>query len=109
MRDLTLTFPQTQKRKTSTVSIRYLNLSILVSIIILAGLYLFGVTSTGTRNLEVTKLEQKVRELDNAQKQLQIEASDLQSINHIQTQSQKLNFVPASNVTYLKDSDFALK
>ena len=63
----------------------------------------------GTRGYEIRQLEEQVRTLQAEQKQLQLQSSDLQSINRIQTDAQKLNFVPSTNVTYLKDSDFALK
>jgi len=63
----------------------------------------------GTKGYEIRRLEQQVRQVESEQKNLQIKASDLQSIDRIQTNAQSLNFVPATNITYLKDSDFALK
>ena len=110
MRDLTLAFPgSTARRKTGSLSSQQLNLSILAAIAILTLTYLFVVTSLGTRGYEIRQMEQQMRTLQAEQKQLQLQSSDLQSINRIQTDAQKLNFVPSTNVTYLKASDFALK
>ena len=112
MRDLSLALPQIGwgKRKTKTFHSSFqLNL-ILLSLILVLGLsYLFMVNSLGTKGYEIRKLDQQVRAIEAEQKNLQVEASDLESINHIQSQAQKLNFVPSTSVTYLKDSDFALK
>ena len=110
MHYLTLAFPGiTTKRKTGSHSSQQLNLSILAAAAILILTYLFVVTSMGTRGYEIRQMEQQVRALQAEQKQLQLQSSDLQSINRIQNDAQKLNFVPSTNVTYLKDSDFALK
>ena len=110
MRDLTLSFPQTVARKKhASVSTQVLNLSILAAIVVLTVTYLFTVTNLGTKGYEIKKLEQKLRVLQEEQKQLQIQSSDLQSITRIQVEATKNNLVPATNVTYIKDSDFALK
>ena len=111
MRDLTLAIPQgvVRKKTKSSVSAYRLNLAILASIVLLGLTYLFVVNSLGTKGYEIQKLDQQARALEDQQKDLLMQASDLQSINRIQAEAQKLNFVPATNVTYLKDSDFALK
>ena len=111
MRDLTLSIPtELAKKKTKTSASTYrLNLAILTSSIILGLVYLFVVNSLGTKGYEIKKLDQQVQQLETNQKNLQLQASDLQSINRIQTEAQKLNFIPNSNITYLKASDFALK
>jgi len=111
MRDLTMAIPSgIAKRKTkSSVSAKILNLSILTGIVLLSLVYLFEINALGTKGYEIKKLEQQVREVEEEQKNLQMRASDLQSINRIQENAQKLNFVPSTNVVYLKDTDFALK
>jgi cell division protein FtsL len=111
MRDLSLAIPVgVAKRKTKTsVSTYRLNLAIFTSCIILGLTYFFVINSLGTKGYEIKKLDGQVRELEEQQKTLMMQASDLKSINRIQTEAQKLNFVPTTNVTYLKDSDFALK
>ena len=111
MRDLTLAFPTgLAKRKTKTsISTYRLNLSLVVSVFMLGITYLFVINSLGTKGYEIRKLEEQVRILEDDQKNLQIQAADLQSINTIMEETSKLNFVPTTNVTYVKESDFALK
>ena len=111
MRDLTLSIPSglTKKRFKGSVSTKILNLSILSAIVFLSLLYLFEVNSLGTQTYQIRKLEQQMRQVEEDQKNLQIQSSDLQSINHLQESVQTLNFVPSTNVIYLKDSDFAFK
>jgi hypothetical protein len=111
MRDLTLSIssgPAIKKVK-SSVSILRFNLAVLASIFLLGGVYLFTVNSLGTKGYEIRKLEERVRGLEADQKALQLQSSDLQSINRIQASAQKLNYVPVSSVSYLKGSDYALK
>lgn len=111
MRDLTLTFPVSlAKRKTrNPAQIKILNLSLLAAILVFGLFYLFEINSLGTKGYEIKELGQQLQQLEQDQKNLQIQASDRQSINLIQQQAQQLNFVPATSVTYLKNSDYALK
>lgn len=111
MRDLSLAIPADfGKRKAKTSGGTYrLNLAIVSSIFILGLVYLFVINGLGTKGYQIRKLEEQVRTLENDQKNLQLQASDLQSINRIETEAKMLNFVPAGDVTYLKDSDFAFK
>jgi cell division protein FtsL len=110
MRDLSLAIPATfSKKKTKSVSTYRLNLAIIASTLILGLVYLFIVNSLGTKGYEIRKLEKQLTSLEAEQKVMQLQVSDLQSINRIQSEAKTLNLVPATNITYLKDSDFALK
>ena len=111
MRDLTWALPAgVSKRKIKTsIGTKTLNLSILAAIALFGLVYMFEVNALGTKGYQIRTLEQQVRQIEQEQKNLQVEALDLQSSTLIQQQAQKLNFVPATNVTYLKDSDFALR
>jgi cell division protein FtsL len=111
MRDLTLAMPVglSAKRTKASVSKKVLNLSLLIAIVFFGILYLFEVNDLGTKGYQIRNLEQQVRQVEENQKNLQIQTSDLQSIDRIQQQAQILNFVPSTTITYLKDSDFALK
>ncbi|OGE83637.1 MAG: hypothetical protein A3B10_00535 [Candidatus Doudnabacteria bacterium RIFCSPLOWO2_01_FULL_44_21] len=111
MRDLTLAIPQGfSKRKTHTnASIGWINLTLIFSIIVLTFIYLFMVNNLSTKGYAIKELEKSLHQLESEQKRLQVQTSDLQSIDRLQLEAQKLNFVPATNVTYLKDSDYALK
>ena len=111
MRDLSLAISSSldKKRANSPASTKVLNISILIAIVFFGLLYLFQINSLGTKGYEIQKLQQEIKVLGDQQKSLQIQASNLQSISRIQEQATALNFVPSTNVTYLKNSDFALK
>lgn len=110
MRDLSLAIPfGVARKKTSSVSVKTWNLSILAAITVFGLVYFFAVTAMATKGYEIKKLETQLTQILQDQKNLQIETSNLQSIDLIQQQAQKLDFVPSTNVTYLKNSDYALK
>ena len=111
MRDLTLSLPLSfSKRQSGTWnSTQKWNLVLLIGIVILAVGYLVQISSLGTKGYDIKKVEQKIQLLEDEQKTLQIESSNLQSMDQIQTQAVKLNFVPSTNVSYIQNSNFALK
>ncbi|OGE79915.1 MAG: hypothetical protein A2660_00470 [Candidatus Doudnabacteria bacterium RIFCSPHIGHO2_01_FULL_45_18] len=111
MRNLTLVFAGNPTiRKTNVVGSTYRwNIAILAAILLIGVLYFFTVNSLGTKGYAIRKLEQQILVLEESQKNLQMQATESQSINRIKANAQKLNFVPATNVAYLKDFDFALK
>ncbi len=110
MRDLTLAISSASKRKTkSSVSPKILNLSLLTAIVFFGLLYFFQMNFLSTSGYQIRRLGNELSVLEDQQTTLQLQASEYQSIIRVQAQSQKLNFVPVTNVTYLKDSDFALK
>jgi len=110
VRDLSLTVNQVSKRRGKiSVSNSVLNISVLASIGILGLVYLFTINSMGTKGYEIKKLESQMETLQEQQKNLMLQTSNLQSIDRIQEQATKLNFVPTNNVSYLRTADFALK
>ena len=111
MRDLTMAMPTglARKKSKSSTSTKILNLSIFCGILLFGLVYLFEINALGTKGYEIRGLEQQVRQVEQEQKNLEVESLDLQSSSRVQDQVQSLNFVPATNITYLKDSDFALK
>lgn len=111
MRDLTLSIDNNayiRKPKNASVVLR-LNLAILASIIFFGITYLFQINALSTKGYEIRQLETRLKQLELEHKNLEVQAGSLQSINRIQQESQKLNFVPATNITYIKEPDFALK
>ena len=110
MRDLSisLTSGLGKKRTKATPNTKVLNISILVGIVFFGLLYFFEINALGTKGYEIQKLQAQIKALEDQQKTLQLQASDLQSITRIQDEATALNFVPSTNVTYLKTSDFAL-
>lgn len=112
MRDLTLSLPVGASSRRKSVSVnqsKTLNLVLLSSIVILGFGYLFQINALGTTGYKIKKIEKQLQVLEQEQKSLQLDASDLQSIERVQAESVKMNFVPSENVTYLKDPNFALK
>ncbi|HYC79859.1 MAG TPA: hypothetical protein VEC17_02440 [Candidatus Binatia bacterium] len=112
MRDLSLSLPQSifqKKTKGGTSNFTHVNIAILSLIVAFGFLYLFQINSLGTRGYEIRQLEQKIATYQDENKQLQIQSSSLSSITKIQQQAEALRMVPANNVTYIKDADFALR
>src|SRR6185436_19176407 len=111
MRDLSLSLSLTKgiSKTKNTASVYRLNLAILSSTALIVLAYLFVINSLGTKGYEIRKLESQMQLLTEQHKTLEMQTSDLQSITRIQSKAQLLNFVPNTNATYLKDSDFALK
>jgi len=111
MRDLTLSLPLGLGRRkiVSANQSRKLNIALILSIVLLGFGYLFQINALGTTGYQIKKVEKQIQALQQEQKNLQLDASDLQSIERVQAEAVKLNFVPSENVTYLKDPNFALK
>ncbi len=112
MRDLSLVLSQplfTKKTKSAGHSALGINLALVVLIVTMGFLYLFQINSLGTRGYEIRQMEQKIKVLQADNKDLQIQSSSLSSITKIQRDAERMNMVPATNVTYIKGSDFALK
>ncbi len=81
----------------------------LAMIMVLSVAYFVTVNSLGTKGYEISQLKAELKQLEARQKNLELQTSNLQSINRIQQEMQMLNFVPSQEVTYIKESDYALK
>lgn len=111
MRDLSLALAQPffKKTKGDSSSALHMNLAVLVLIVTFGFLYIFQINSLGTRGYEIRQMEQKIKVLQAENKALQIESSSLSSITTIQKDAETMNMVPANNVIYIKEADFALR
>ncbi len=111
MRDQTLSLPLGlgRRKQASASQSQKLNTVLIASLLLLGFGYLFQINSLGTTGYEIKKVEKQIQLLQQEQKSLQLDASDLQSIERVQAEAVKLNFVPSENVTYLTDPNFALK
>jgi uncharacterized membrane protein len=113
MRDLSLNLSQPLfNKKTNSINpawVLHANVLLAGLIIFFGFAYLFQVNSLGTQGYEIRQMEQKVKVLQAENKSLQIHSSSLSSITKIQRDAELLNMVPATDVVYLKDSDFALR
>jgi len=81
----------------------------IVVIVALGLVYLFQLNTLSTKGYEIREVEQEINQLEIQYKHLEHQVSNLQSINRIKQEASLLNFVPASDVTYINASDFALK
>ena len=111
MRDLAAVIPQVQTNKKTkrSYSLMRWNMILVACTLVFGATYLFEINSLSTKGYEIRQLERKIKEMETEQKHLEVQAANLQSINRIQQEAKKLNFVPTGSVTYIKDSDFALK
>jgi cell division protein FtsL len=112
MRDLSLNLIQPffrKRTKGDSAPVLAANLAIIALIVTCGFLYMFQVNALGTRGYEIRQMEQKIKLLQVENKSLQIQSSSLSSITQIQRDAETLGMVPASNITYIKASDFALK
>ncbi|MGE5392865.1 MAG: hypothetical protein ACM3NH_03930 [Candidatus Saccharibacteria bacterium] len=111
MRDLTLAINSviTKKKTKNPSAVLKWNIAILVSILSFGALYLFQINSLGTKGYVIRNLEVKIKQLETENKHLEVQTSSLKSITRIEQEAESRNFVPASNVTYIKDAGFALK
>lgn len=71
--------------------------------------YLVQVNGLATKGYEIKKLEQKLTELKEIDKRLELEMTSLQSIQSIESEVKVLNLVPSSGVNYFKESKYALE
>ncbi len=112
MRDLTLAISNqtiTKKRHSNPANVMRWNLAILASILILGLMYLFQINALGTKGYQISNLEKKIKQLEFEQKNLEVQSSELKSITRIQQEAVNRAFVPAAGVSYIQDSDFALR
>lgn len=99
----------TPNPKKSNVTAFRVNL-VLFSLILISGLvYIFSINAMATQGFRTKKLTSDLANLETQHKKLELQNSTLQSVATIQEDTSHLNFVPASNITYLKDDNFALK
>jgi cell division protein FtsL len=99
----------TKSKSRSSSSVFYLNLAIVFVIAILGLVYVFTLNALSTKGYAIRQAEQQINQLEIQYKNLELQVSNLQSINRIKQEASLLNFVPASDVTYINVSDFALK
>ena len=72
-------------------------------------MYIFVANNLSTRGYEMKKIQQQLDQLSDINKKLEIEASELKSIESIKTEVKSLNLVPGSSVKYFRDNGYAYK
>lgn len=109
MRDLTIALSQSMPKRKTKTNLFHWNLALLVFTVVLALTYLFTINSLSTDGFKIRTLEQQFGTLEAVNKNLEMQVSDLTSVTRIQLQAVNSNFVPVTNVTFIKDDNFALK
>lgn len=76
----------------------------LVSVTLLGLFYLNQVLGTASQGSDVQMLNEKVNELQEKQRQLELEGAELRSMQSIEQRVQDLNLVGVGHVTYLAET-----
>lgn len=85
-----------------------LTLSLLAMVILLGVSYLALINVRVTKGFEIKTLALRLAEAEAIQTQLQLKASELQSIQAIEQKLDTSGFVPITNVSYLQANDYAV-
>ena len=110
MRDLSYTLGQTTtKNSLFTVSAFQINLVLVTCIVLLSLAYLFTINGMASAGMKIKKLDSTITQLELDHNKLELQNSSLQAVSTIQEATAKFNFVPTTNVSYIKDDNFALK
>jgi hypothetical protein len=109
MRDLSQTIATTSYKKTEGITALQINFALCLLLVAVGLVYLFSVNTMATEGYRIKQLSAQISKLEEEHKGLELQSSTLQSVSTIQSESTLSNFVPATNVTYIKDDSFALK
>jgi cell division protein FtsL len=72
-----------------------------LAIFVFGFLYVFVTTNIATKGYNIKSLSQKISELDSMNKNLQVEVSNLRSVNILEAKSNDLQMVKAQKVEYV--------
>ena len=105
---LTLQLPKYRaERKNSHVNSLALNANYGIIVLAVAALmivgYLIEVNSFSTKGYEISTLQKKVEQLKEDQRQLEVQAAQLQSLQRIQDDPAVQNMVPVSKISYVQN------
>lgn len=79
--------------------------AMLIAMTLLGFVYLNQVLGTASHGSNVQALNEKILELQEKQRQLELEGAQLRSMQSLEEKVQDLNLVTADHVTYLTDQD----
>lgn len=86
---------------TSTTVTAMLGIIVIVSVAILSFIYLGQVQDTAAQGSDIHNLEERLLELREQMRALELESAELRSIQAIEQRVPELNLVPADEVSYL--------
>jgi len=93
-----------QKVKTKKFSISQFNFRVFIvcSTVALTLIYLVSINNTATKGIEISQMERAINSLDEENRALEIQASQLRSLERIEKLSnEELNMVAAGSYQYL--------
>lgn len=99
-----------KKKRKRTISRKFqtgpvfLAIATIILICLISFLFLFQVFQSSTEGYKISDLEKKVEELKEKNKQLEIEAAKLRSLEHIESLKDQLNMVETRNIVYVKEA-----
>lgn len=85
-----------------------LSYSLIAMVAMMAFAYMALINIRVTKGFEIKDLEVRLTELQKSQRLLERQAAELQSIQNIEQKVNMSNFVPTTNVSYLKPVDYAI-
>lgn len=94
---------QTGSINSTTISLAF-GLLIIASVFSLGFFYLGQVLNTASQGSDIQQLEEKIVELKEQQRQVELEGARLRSIDNIEERVHDLNLVATSKVTFLNPS-----
>lgn len=71
-------------------------------VFIVGGVYLASANDRATKGYEIRTLEQKITDLQERQRDMNVAVSDLNALSRIQDESRRMGLVEARDVTYVK-------
>lgn len=86
---------------TSTTVTALLGIGVITAVAMLSFFYLSQVQDTAKQGTDIHNLEERLIELRERQRSLELESAELRSIQAIERRVPELNLVPADRVTYL--------
>ena len=95
-----LSYWQSGSINSTTISLAF-GLMIILSISFLGFFYLGQVLNTASQGTDIQHLEERIVELKEKQRQVELEGAQLRSIDNIENRVQDLNLVATSNVSFL--------
>lgn len=110
---LTLQLPNYRRNSTRrpkfAISGQVLGIAVFTACCLLAAVYLIQANSFSTKGFEIRTVQDKVSQLRDEQRQLQVQSAELQSFQRIQGDPKLLNMVPVTSVSYLRTTAVSIR